>query len=102
MALERIKALWWPADPPGYELWYSHASKSKRNPEVNRAGLIASSARKGSRPLSMSTRSNDASQWENAAPRVSRCDQVCESQQPSAPIIVHTHSFVAQPSHDHA
>ena len=34
MALERIKALSLPADPPGYELWYSYASN--RNPEMNR------------------------------------------------------------------
>ena len=34
MALERIKALSLPADPPGYELWYSYAAN--RNPEMNR------------------------------------------------------------------
>jgi diguanylate cyclase len=34
LALERIKALSVPADPPGYELWYSYASN--RNPEMNR------------------------------------------------------------------
>jgi diguanylate cyclase len=34
MALERIKALSLPADPPGYELWYSYAAG--RNPEMNR------------------------------------------------------------------
>jgi diguanylate cyclase len=34
MALERIKALSLPADPPGYEFWYSYAAG--RNPEMNR------------------------------------------------------------------
>src|SRR5450432_1475857 len=34
MALERIKALSLPADPPGYELWYSYSTG--RNPEMNR------------------------------------------------------------------
>jgi diguanylate cyclase len=34
MALERIKALSLPADPQGYELWYSYATG--RNPEMNR------------------------------------------------------------------
>ena len=34
MAIERIKALSLPADPPGYELWYSYASRG--NPEMNR------------------------------------------------------------------
>jgi diguanylate cyclase len=34
MALERIKALSVPADPPSYELWYSYAAG--RNPEMNR------------------------------------------------------------------
>jgi diguanylate cyclase len=34
LALERIKALSLPADPPGYELWYAYASG--RNPEMNR------------------------------------------------------------------
>jgi hypothetical protein len=53
MALERIKAPSRPADPPGYELWCSHASN--RNPEMNRRS-IASSARKGSCPLSISTK----------------------------------------------
>jgi diguanylate cyclase len=33
-ALERIKALALPADPPGYELWYAYASG--HNPEMNR------------------------------------------------------------------
>lgn len=34
MALESIKALSLPADPPGYELWYNYASG--RHPELNR------------------------------------------------------------------
>jgi diguanylate cyclase len=34
MALERIKALSLPADPPGYELWYSYVAG--HNPELNR------------------------------------------------------------------
>jgi hypothetical protein len=39
MVLERIKALSLPADPPGYELWYSYASN--RNPEMNRRSIEA-------------------------------------------------------------
>jgi len=34
MALERIRTLSLPADPSGYELWYSYAAN--RNPEMNR------------------------------------------------------------------
>jgi diguanylate cyclase len=34
MAIERIKALSLPADPPGYELWYTYSAG--RNPEMNR------------------------------------------------------------------
>jgi diguanylate cyclase len=33
-AIERIKALSLPADPPGYQLWYSYAAGA--NPELNR------------------------------------------------------------------
>lgn len=34
VALERIRTLSLPADPPGYELWYAYAAG--RNPEMNR------------------------------------------------------------------